>query len=97
MTEVTETGPTRESYVTRYICVAPSWHTLVVLSCLLCFSLLGVYSSRFKIPHGRLLTYVVTMVVEWSLVSFLGFGIKLRGLGLRDLIGGRWSEWPAPP
>jgi uncharacterized protein len=30
------------------------------------------------------------MVVEWALTAFVWFGIRLRGIRLRELIGGSW-------
>jgi len=97
MTEATETDPGREDCVKRYVDVAPTWHGLVVLSSVVLFAGLSAYSgTRFRVPHSRLMTYVVTIVFQWSLVSFLLFGIRFRGLRLRDLIGGGWSQWPTP-
>ena len=44
----------------------------------------------------RMVNYLGSIVVEWSLVAFVVFGIKMRALRLRNLIGGNWSVWPVP-
>jgi len=43
-------------------------------------------------PHGRLILYVATIAVEWVIVGYIWMGLKRRGVGLRDVIGGKWQS-----
>ena len=78
--------------------VAPLWHTLVVLFILLTLSLL---SARSHSPSGlgqsrtRIANYLTVMAVEWGVVAFIWFGIRIRGVQMRDLVGGAWPNWVA--
>src|SRR5579859_6918959 len=74
--------------------IAPLWHTLLIAAVILCNSFLG--SSKIEHvgsgAHGsRLLLYGGTFILELVLVLLIWFGIHLRGVRLRDLIGGRWN------
>jgi membrane protease YdiL (CAAX protease family) len=81
--------------------IAPRWHTLVILILILAFSAigaLGAHSPTMTPPirlQVRVAGYVSATVVEWLILAFVWFGIRVRGVSLRDLIGGRWSNWPA--
>lgn len=74
--------------------IAPAWHTAVVLLVLLGVSLLG---ARINPPaivtnHGRVPSYLLVMVIEWSTVAFIWWGLRRRGMRLSDLIGGSWAD-----
>ncbi len=74
--------------------IAPAWHTAVVLLVMLGVSLL---SARFSSPaifskHGRAPSYLLAMLVEWSTVAFIWWGLSSRGMRLSALIGGRWER-----
>lgn len=74
--------------------VAPGWHTAILLLVLLGFSLTSVRAgniSPVSAHYGRVASYLVVMVFEWSTVAFIWFGVKRRGLHLGDLIGGSWT------
>ena len=81
--------------VSRNRIIAPLWHTLVVLFILLGLSLLSVRShslSGMGQSRSRIVNYLTVMVVEWSVVAFVWFGIRLRGVRMRDLVGGAWPD-----
>lgn len=82
---VPATGPTDSS-------IAPGWHTTVVLSLMLGFSLLGAYVDLTDIfgAHGRAPTYLVVIVIEWATVAFIWWGLSRRGIRMSDLVGGSW-------
>lgn len=75
--------------------IAPWWHTLLIAALVLGNSFLG--SSKLEHvgsgAHGtRLILYSATFVMELVLVLLIWFGIHLRGVRLRDVIGGRWNR-----
>ena len=76
--------------------VAPVWHTVVILLFLLALGWSG--SSRAQketAVAGHTAIYIVTIVYQWLLVAFIAFGIRMRGLRIRDLVGGRWHSFEA--
>jgi CAAX protease family protein len=75
--------------------IAPAWHTAVVLLFLFGLSALGAHQQGLPSigpTHGHAGSYVLVMVVEWCLTAFIWFGIRRRGIGLRELIGGSWPS-----
>jgi membrane protease YdiL (CAAX protease family) len=70
--------------------IAPLWHTLLITALILGNSFLG--SSKVAAVHGsRILLYGSTFVTQVVLILLVWFGIRLRRVGMRDLIGGRWA------
>src|SRR5437763_9146331 len=72
--------------------IAPLWHTLLITTLILGNSFLG--SSKVAAVHGqgsRILLYGGTFVTQLVLILLVWFGIRLRGVRMRDLIGGRWE------
>jgi len=72
--------------------IAPLWHTLLITALILGNSFLG--SSKVGAVHGsgsRILLYGGTFVTQLVLTLLIWFGIRLRGVRMRDLIGGRWK------
>ncbi len=78
--------------------IAPRWHTLLILLLVLGFSTaaaLGAHAHGMTPPIPRQMVvagYTFAMVMEWLMVTAVWFGIRLRKVGLRDLIGGRWND-----
>jgi membrane protease YdiL (CAAX protease family) len=74
--------------------IAPLWHTALVLCALLGLSLIGALVDVRSIfgMHGRLPNYLFIVVFEWTMVAFIGWGLKSRGFRLSELIGGRWAR-----
>jgi len=73
--------------------IAPLWHTLLIIALILINSFLG--SSKVGAVHGsasRILLYGGTFVTQSILILLIWFGIRLRGVRMRDLIGGRWPS-----
>ena len=72
--------------------IAPIWHTLLISALILGNSFLG--SSKLDAVHGsgaRILLYGGTFVTQLMLILLVWFGIRTRGVRMRDLIGGRWK------
>ena len=74
--------------------IAPAWHTVVVLLIMLGVSLVSarVSSPAIFAKHGRAPSYLLAMLVEWSTVAFIWWGLSRRGMSLSDLIGGSWAR-----
>lgn len=75
--------------------VAPLWHTLLITALILGNSFLG--SSKLEhVGTGaggkRIFLYAGTFILELVLFLLIWFGIRLRGVRMRDLIGGRWNR-----
>lgn len=73
--------------------IAPWWHTLIITALILGNSFLG--SSKLEHvgsgPGSRLFLYGGTFLTEFVLILIIWFGIRSRGVRMRDLIGGRWK------
>ena len=66
--------------------IAPVWHTIITLLILAVLSALGALSAylyRAAAPGmaagSRIPGYAVTILVEWLVLVFVWFGIRLRG------------------
>ena len=75
--------------------VAPLWHTVLITALILANSFLG--SSKLEhVGSGaggkRIFLYAGTFILELVLFLLIWFGIRLRGIRMRDLIGGRWNR-----
>ena len=73
--------------------IAPVWHTILITALILGNSFLG--SSKLGAVHGtsaRILLYGGTIITQFVLILLVWFGIRLRGVRMRDLIGGRWTK-----
>ncbi len=72
--------------------VAPIWHTVLFLLIIFALSALSAHSQAQMVSkHGRVLMYLTTLVSEWILVGYVIWGLRLRRLRLRDIVGGRWQ------
>jgi len=73
--------------------VAPLWHTALVLLLMGAMAMRSYYSSGLIAPEhsSRIARYLTTIVIEWTLVGVVIFGIRRTGTTLRQLIGGDWS------
>jgi membrane protease YdiL (CAAX protease family) len=70
--------------------IAPVWHTALLILAIVAVSLLGM----FQHPGGaginstnRIRSYLQTVFFEIALVGWVAFGLRLRGLSLRSLLG----------
>lgn len=74
--------------------IAALWHTVVLLCILAGFSLASARSANLTpvvSRYGRYAGYVQVMTLEWAMVVFVWYGIRRRGVRLRDLVGGKWN------
>ena len=76
--------------------VAPRWHTALLLLIILSVSGVGAYRhslSPVGFGHGKSLGYLSVIVMQWLTLAFIRYGIRQRGLTLRDVISGSWPRW----
>ena len=76
--------------------IAPVWHTIVLLLLFLgnsYFSATSMPTAREGPPPERILIlqYGVTIGFEFFLLLLVWVGLRLKGVKLRELIGGRWQ------
>src|SRR5690348_3895768 len=74
--------------------IAPALHTLGLVVAVLALSFTGSerMAANVSRPHGRLILYIATIVVDWVIVGYIWMGLKRRGVSLRQVIGGRWQS-----
>ena len=71
----------------------PYWHTALLVMVLLGLSLSNSEGGHGgHSGHGQLRIYLVTIVYEWLLLSYVWWGVRRSGGALRELIGGRWND-----
>ncbi len=72
--------------------IAPVWHTILLAVILIAISASGAGRQATMAEHrGRMLLYLITIALEWVLVAYVIWGVRRRGVTLRELTGGRWS------
>jgi membrane protease YdiL (CAAX protease family) len=60
---------------------------------LLVFAALSAHSQQQMVGrHGRVAMYAVTMGWEWLLLGYVVWGARRKGVGLREIVGGRWAS-----
>jgi len=42
--------------------------------------------------YGRAGSYISVMAFEWIMVAFVWWGVSRQGIGMSDLVGGRWMR-----
>lgn len=73
--------------------VAPLWHTIVLVAFLLVFSALGSAGHPGLTHETRLRLYLMTILMEWAMVAYIVWGLRLaKRTTLHNLIGGRWKR-----
>jgi len=75
--------------------IAPAWHTAIVLLVMLGLSFFGAHHvdlASTSRTHGRASKYLIVIAFEWSVVAFIWWGLRRRGIGISDLIGGSWAR-----
>jgi len=72
--------------------IAPLWNTLLITALILGNSYLASSKIGAAQSQGsRLLLYGSTFITQLVLFLLVWFGIRLRGVRMRDLIGGKWK------
>ena len=79
--------------------LAPVWHTVLLVTALLANSFFSARLMATAAGHspgtisanGQAAGYVLNIGLEFFILLFVWFGLRLRGTKIRDLIGGRWK------
>jgi uncharacterized protein len=82
---------------TLYPVIAPWWHTALLIAPLLGFSFLGSLQPAHRgLNERHLAQYLATLAWEWILAALVIWGIRMRRVPLRQLLGKRrpsWKDW----
>ena len=79
-----------------FAAVAPAWHTAVLLVFLAVLSILSAHSHTLTAvgtSRSHVSGYLTILVAEWILAGLVWYGIRRRGVALRELVGGGWPRW----
>jgi uncharacterized protein len=80
--------------------IAPVWHTFVLLGVFAALTIFGWLAQRnvrvhasSPAPPPRLLPLQIQAIIfEWATVAWVWFGLRRKGIRLRELVGGRWPD-----
>jgi uncharacterized protein len=85
-----EQNATENSKRTTLHAIAPWWHTVLLIAPLLAFSLLGSLKPAHRaLGQHHISQYLVTLAWEWILAALVVWGIRMRGVSVRQLLGTR--------
>jgi uncharacterized protein len=78
------------SPTTNQSILAPWWHTVLLLAPILGFSLLGrMRPAQHTLSDHHTTQYAITLVWEWVLAALVVWGIRMRKIPLRQILGER--------
>ncbi len=72
--------------------IAPVWHTLLFLAVFVALTVGGTKRSAAAEGHAKWPLYLETMAMQWLLVLYAWWGLRLRGRTLREIVGGKWDS-----
>jgi hypothetical protein len=76
--------------------VAPVWHTVILIAGIALLSIAGAMQlSNANAPVNRLQTYALTATTEFFMLAWVWFGLRLRKVPFRSLIGSASGIGPA--
>jgi membrane protease YdiL (CAAX protease family) len=77
--------------------IAPVWHTVVLLAVFAAITALGWSAQRRAQAHShnavpaRLVPLQMQAIVfEWATLAWVWFGVRRKGVRVRELVGGQW-------
>jgi membrane protease YdiL (CAAX protease family) len=80
----------------RATAIAPVWHTVVLIVIVVALSALQsmpqVLTRTENFP-SKIPVYAETLAYELLLFGYVCVGIRLRGVSIRQIIGGKWSRF----
>ncbi len=72
---------------------APVWHTVLLLAVLAVLSVLNALTTHHALSSAaKIREYLFTIAFEYALVAYVWWGGRLRGVKMREVIGGRWER-----
>lgn len=75
--------------------VAGAAHTIGLLAFLTAWAYFGRESAnhmRALAAPNHMRLYIPTLVMEWAVFGYIVWGVRKRGITLRELVGPRWSK-----
>ena len=74
--------------------LAPWWHTVLLVVFVLVTSWYTAHSlqSGKALQGSKAARYISTMVMEWLMVAYVWFGLRLKRRSFRDVIGRTWNS-----
>jgi uncharacterized protein len=75
--------------------IAGAAHTIGLLAFLAAWSYFGrewTNHMRAQAAPNHMLLYLPTLAMEWSVFGYIVWGVRKRGISLRELVGPRWSK-----
>ncbi len=74
--------------------VAPWWHTALLLFILVGISTLGgLGTKKQQLAGHQLSTYIFTIAFEWILLAFVWWGLHMRRVPMKSLLGEHHKGW----
>ena len=75
--------------------IASALHTIALIAFLAVWAYFGrerAIHMRAQTSPNHLLMYLPTLAMEWSVFGYIVWGVRKRGISLRELVGPRWSK-----
>lgn len=88
-------SPSAASSATPQAPIASALHTVALVAFLAVWAYFGrerAIHLRAQTSPNHLLMYLPTLVMEWSVFGYIVWGVRKRGISLRELVGPRWSK-----
>jgi len=71
--------------------IAPLWHTGLLLAALAGLAAWSALQHGLLTAGSRPASYIVTIACEWLLFGLAAWGIRIGGVSISSVVGGRWS------
>jgi uncharacterized protein len=88
-------SPAQNSSLAESRPIAGAAHTIGLLAFLTAWSYFGSEWSdhmRAQAAPNHIMLYLPTMAMEWSVFGYIVWGVRKRGISLRELVGPRWAK-----
>jgi membrane protease YdiL (CAAX protease family) len=71
--------------------IAPLWHTGLLLAALAGLAAWSALQHGLLTAGSRPASYVITIACEWLLFGLAAWGVRMGGVSISTVVGGRWS------
>ena len=72
--------------------LAPVWHTVLLILLFVALTVGGTKRAGAAEGHAKWPLYVETIAMQWVLVLYTWWGLRMHKRTLREVIGGRWDN-----
>lgn len=74
--------------------VAPWWHTALLVAFLLSMSIMGgLVTKKQQLVGHQMQSYLFAIISEWLMLGFVWWGLWMRRVPLKALLGERFKGW----